>query len=49
MFEYYKARLDLLTDYDSVENEIETMANDDSLTNDEYIALYEIAINKFRR
>lgn len=49
MFEYYKARLDLLTDIDSIDNELETIANDDSLTNDEYITLYEIAINKFRR
>lgn len=49
MFEYYKMRLDLLTDFDSVSDELEEIANDDSITNEEYTKLYEIAINKYRR
>ena len=49
MFNFYKHQIE---DFDRSINDIdslfEELANNDILTNDEYSALYELAVNKFR-
>lgn len=49
MFDFYKRQIEdfnrTLNDTDAL---FEELANDDTLTNDEYASLYELAVNKFR-
>ena len=50
MYDFYKRQIE---DFNRSENElnnlIETLANDETLTNQEYSKLYEIALNKLKR
>ena len=49
MYNFYKRQIeDFNRSIYEVDSLFETLANDDTLTNDEYSALYELAVNKFR-
>ena len=49
MYNFYKKQIeDFDRSIDEIDSLFEELANDDSLTNDEYASLYEIAVNNFR-
>ena len=49
MYNFYKKQIeDFDRSIDEVDSLFDELANNDILTNDEYSALYELAMNKFR-